>query len=120
VSKVVCCLAIGRRLPQGDGVPTINYSLQNAGSGSGDWLPAVIIVWGIVWLLNLAIVLKRSDYDPITRLTWVLVLILVPFFGILLYWFIAPDARSRVIYSADDDTGGTPWKGKPGYTLKSK
>jgi hypothetical protein len=42
----------------------------------------VVSVWVIVWLLVLATALSRKDFDPITRLTWVLVIILetaVPF-----------------------------------------
>jgi hypothetical protein len=52
----------------------------------------VVSVWVIVWLLVLATALSRKDFDPITRLTWVLVIILVPIFGVVLFWVVAPTA----------------------------
>src|SRR3954468_11634088 len=47
-------------------------------------------VWMLVWVAVLANALARKDFDPITRLTWALVIILVPFFGVLLYFVLAP------------------------------
>jgi hypothetical protein len=38
----------------------------------------------------LATALARKDFDPVTRLTWAVVIILVPFFGVVLYWVVAP------------------------------
>lgn len=49
-----------------------------------------IVIWTIAWLVVLASALLRSDLDPVTRLTWVLVIILVPIFGVILYCFIGP------------------------------
>jgi hypothetical protein len=47
-------------------------------------------LWTLLWVVVLANALARKDFDPVTRVTWVLVIILVPFFGVLLYWVIAP------------------------------
>jgi len=45
----------------------MNYSVNLGSQGfSGDWLPYVLLLWGPIWLLNLALVLRRSDYDAIT------------------------------------------------------
>jgi hypothetical protein len=48
------------------------------------------IIWTIIWLMELADALSRKDFDPVTKLTWILVIILVPVFGVVFYWFIAP------------------------------
>jgi len=53
-------------------------------------------IWTVAWLLVLATALSRRDLDPVTRLTWVLVIILVPVFGVLVYWVVAPKAPSEV------------------------
>ena len=88
----------------------MNYSVNLGSQGfSGDWLPYVLLLWGPIWLLNLALVLRRSDYDAITKLTWVIVIIFVPFFGVLLYWFIAPE-RARRGSAPLSDLSGMPWK----------
>jgi hypothetical protein len=78
---------------------------------SGDWLPYFVVTWLTVWIGSLALVLRRPDYDPITRLTWVIVVIFVPFFGVLLYWLVAPDSRTRRIEPMSD-VSGTPWEKK--------
>jgi ribosomal protein L40E len=48
------------------------------------------ILWIIVQLVVLAGALSRKDLDAVTKLTWILVIILVPVFGVFFYWFIAP------------------------------
>jgi ribosomal protein L40E len=48
------------------------------------------ILWIIVWLVVLASALSRKDVEPVTKLTWILVIILVPVFGVVLYWVVAP------------------------------
>ncbi len=98
-----------------------NLSIPPNGSYSGDWLPillpAVFVVWLIVWLLSLALALTRPDFDPITRLTWIVVLVSVPFFGLILYWAIAPQRPRRTI-DTSNDLAGTPWENNPGHTTK--
>jgi len=64
-------------------------------------------VWTIVWLLVLATALARKDLDPVTRLTWVLVIILVPFFGVLLYWLVAPASEVEQEAKKDYTTQAT-------------
>lgn len=54
----------------------------------------VLVIWMIVWVAVLGSVLARKDFDPVTKLTWVLVVILVPFFGVALYWLIAPTQQA--------------------------
>lgn len=61
--------------------------------GSGEI--AFLSICVLVWLLVLATALSRKDLDPVTRLMWVLVIILVPIFGVLLYWFVAPHAARK-------------------------
>jgi len=51
------------------------------------------IIWMIIWLMELAAALSRKDFDPVTKLTWILVIILVPVFGVVFYWFIAPASK---------------------------
>ncbi len=53
------------------------------------------MLWTLVWLIVLAGVLTRKDMEPIQQLMWVLVIILVPFFGVLLYWTMAPNAPTQ-------------------------
>ena len=100
-------------------MPTFNLTLQSGGTGSGDWLPYVALGWLALWLWNLAVVLIRSDFDAITRLTWLIVLIFIPFFGVFLYWFIAPNARARIIDPPGSQTSGTPWRNDPHHTLRN-
>lgn len=47
-------------------------------------------LWTLLSIAVLSVALGRQDFDPVTRLTWVLVIILVPFFGVPLYWLVAP------------------------------
>ena len=104
----------------------INIQLS---SGSGDWLIPVLFIWSVVWLFVLAAVLHRKDFDPITRLTWVVVVIFVPFFGVILYLAIAPSnpKNSPREYSfgkknsdPSNQLSGTPWENDPSFTAKSK
>jgi hypothetical protein len=72
----------------------------------------VLSVWGIVLLFTLAHPLERADLDPVTRLTWVLVLLLVPLFGIALY-FALGNRAPRLDGRADSEVYGTPWASDP-------
>ncbi len=96
----------------------LDFSYLPNGSSSGDWLPFVLPVLLVLWLGSLALALGRSDFDPVTRLTWVIVLIFVPFFGIVLYWAIAPPVPRRTI-DTSNDRAGTPWENNPGHTTKN-
>jgi len=99
----------------------INIQLSSS-SGSGDWLVPALLIWGVIWLFALATVLYRSDFDPVTKLTWVVVVIFVPFFGVLLYWAVGPNNPQnspREFSKSSDSTNqlsGTPWENDPGYT----
>jgi ribosomal protein L40E len=61
-------------------------------------------LWTLVWMIVLATVLTRKDFDPVTRLTWALVVILVPFFGVVLYWVVAPRQPRETAKTARDYT----------------
>jgi hypothetical protein len=68
-------------------------NMQTTFNSSSSALPSILFwffLWTLFWLVVLANALARKDFDPITRLTWALVIILVPFFGVLLYFVLAP------------------------------
>jgi hypothetical protein len=100
---------------------TINYPST---SGGGDWLPFIVPIYLLVWVVVLGVILTRKDLDPVTRLTWVLVVILVPVAGILLYLFLSParEFKCHGQYRDESDSlSGTPWENDPGHTrLRSK
>lgn len=54
----------------------------------------VLVAWLVAWLVSFWSALSRPDFKPVTRLTWVLVLIFVPCVGLLFYWLLAPRPRS--------------------------
>ena len=69
----------------------------------------VFALWTLLWVAVLAVALGRTDFEPVTRLTWVLVIILVPFFGVLLYWAVAPkQPRERAKDFTDQPTTCVP------------
>ncbi len=55
------------------------------------------ILWLLVWLWTMWQALARTDLDPVTKLMWVLVVILVPIAGVFFYCFLAPDAPRRAL-----------------------
>jgi len=87
-------------------------------SGSGDWIIPLLLIWSVVWLFALAGVLYRKDLDPVTKLMWVVVVIFVPFFGVVLYW-MCPDLQRKTI-DTSNQLSGTPWENDPGYGAKGK
>ena len=50
-------------------------------------------VWMLVFVITLALLLQRKDLEPIPKFMWVFVVSAVPFFGVILYWFIGPKTR---------------------------
>ena len=74
--------------------------MQNTFLIPNNSLPAipifVAVIWAIVWLVTLAFALIRKDLDPVTRLTWVLVIIFVPFFGVVFYWTLGLEKRTAL------------------------
>jgi hypothetical protein len=98
-----------------------------SGSSPGDDLLPVLVIYGVLWLLSLARVLLRNDWEPVTKLTWVVVVIFVPVFGILFYWFLAPDSpslfftpREKKGSDSSHQLSGTPWENDSGHLSKSK
>lgn len=89
----------------------INIQLN---SSSGDWLIPLLLIWSVIWLFVLATVLFNKDLDPVTKLTWIIVVIFVPFFGVFLYW-IRPELPKKKI-DPSNQLSGTPWEDDPGYT----
>ena len=59
----------------------------------------------ILYLMNLALVfyaafgLIMRRQDPVKTLSWVVVLILLPYIGLLLYLFLGRNFRKKKIYS---------------------
>jgi len=87
-----------------------------------DHSPALIIfllAWAGTWLSAIVTILIRKDFDPITRLTWVIVVIFVPIFGILFYAWLAPVLLSKRKATSLHSLSGTPWEHNPGHTIKS-
>ncbi len=79
----------------------------------------MILAYVAVWLLTLGLALTRQDLHPVTVLTWVLVIILVPFFGIFFYAFLAPSRQLPEWHGKRTDLSGTPWENNPGFIAKS-
>jgi len=79
---------------------------------------ALLLIWGVLWLFSLATVLYSKDFDPVTKLTWVVVVIFVPFFGILLYWSRPGLAKETI--DSSNQLAGTPWENDPNYTTRNK
>ncbi len=75
---------------------------------------AALSVWGVILLFTLAQALERADLDPVTRLTWVLVVLLVPLFGIALYLALGNRAP-RLDGRPDSEVYGTPWAEDPNH-----
>jgi hypothetical protein len=98
---------------------SINYpwnSVSTAGQGE---VLIFLAIYGLLWLLALGRVLTRADLDPVTRLTWVIVVIFVPVVGIFLYVLVAPPAWSPRDPTRPDvvhPLAGTPWENDPGHT----
>ena len=98
----------------------INIQLSSSSGHSGDWLIPFLLICGVIWLFVLAAVLYNKDLDPITKLTWVVVVIFVPFFGVFLYWFRPGQTIPGQTIDPSKQLSGTPWENNPGYTDKSK
>ena len=99
----------------------VNISPFFALASRGDWLPVVVVAWTVVWLCSLGSALSRQDFDATTRLTWVVVLIFVPFFGVFLYWGLSPNPPPKVprrVIDPSNQLSGTPWEVDPGHTTK--
>jgi len=80
-------------------------------------LVVIFFAWIVIFLVSLSHAMGRVDLDPVSRLTWVVVLILVPFFGVLLYAISLLTIRQpRQTY--ESDVSGTPWADNPGFTGK--
>lgn len=56
-------------------------------------LKIVGTIWMLVFLITLALLLLRKDLEAIPKFMWVFVVCVVPFFGVFLYWFLAPKTR---------------------------
>jgi hypothetical protein len=76
------------------------------------------IVYFIFWLFALSSLLARTDLDPVEKLTWVIVMIFVAFFGLIFYLAIAParNLRSNRKIHRSNQLAGTPWENDPGHT----
>jgi hypothetical protein len=62
---------------------------------SFDDFVAFAVLWIVVWLGFLYRILTREDFDVLTRILWVIVVVFVPVFGVGLYLVAAPDPASR-------------------------
>lgn len=48
---------------------------------------SLMVIYVIVWLVVMVSVLDRRDMTSVNRFLWVFILVMVPVFGPLLYWF---------------------------------
>lgn len=80
------------------------------------------VVWIVVWLWFLFRILTREDFDVLTRILWVIVVVFVPIFGVGLYLEGAPDPAGRKSgakrgpVNLASDVSGTPWETDSGHT----
>jgi Phospholipase_D-nuclease N-terminal len=107
----------------------MNIPLFNTNPNDLPW--TFIILSGIAWLAILFRILSRPDFKTNEKLLWVIIVIFVPFFGMFLYAFAAPDAvasRTRKRHPQTkppgaiipgSDVSGTPWAKNPNYTNES-
>jgi len=93
----------------------MNFDFHMPDAGGG----VILLGWITAWVITLATVLSRRDFDPVTRLTWVVVVIFVPLFGILLYASMAPGREVSRRIDAHNPLAGTPWEDNPSYTSKA-
>jgi len=87
-------------------------------SAEQGWGLGLILLYFLFWLLSLGLALTRMDLDPVTRLMWVLVVILVPFVGMILYFVLSPARPTEPRFARrrhESDRSGTPWENDPGY-----
>jgi hypothetical protein len=89
-------------------------------NGTGEFHWGWIVLWGIIWLAVLWRILTRDDFDTLSRILWVIVVIFVPFFGVLLYLHAAPASVRKPIEEKSktgrSDVAGTPWAKDSGFT----
>ena len=80
------------------------------------------VVWIVVWRWFLFRILTREDFDVMTRILWVIVVVFVPVFGVGLYLVAAPDPAGRRSgakrgpVNLASDVSGTPWETDSGHT----
>ena len=95
----------------------MKIEISNADLDSFPWLLAALLT--LVWLLVLFRILTRTDFDTPAKILWVLVVILVPLFGMPLYWLAAPRpvtaAKKNHSIELQSDVAGTPWANDPGF-----
>jgi type VI protein secretion system component VasK len=66
-------------------------------------LIVLAVIWLVIWLFVLYRLLARPDLRPVTKFMWVFVVVSVPFFGVLFYWF-CPIRRYRPRRDEDWDS----------------
>jgi hypothetical protein len=77
----------------------------------------VAAVVAILWLGTLVDLLRRTDIDPVTRLTWVIVVLFLNLIGAIIYVIWGPQGKSVARPAQESDTSGTPWENDPGHRL---
>lgn len=79
----------------------------------------LVLVYLLVFFFEMKGLLADENLDPITKLTWTIVLIFVPVLGILLLYIVAPRgkiAKVRLSHTPEDNLKGTPWENDPSHT----
>ncbi|MBN3041132.1 MAG: PLDc N-terminal domain-containing protein [Candidatus Omnitrophica bacterium] len=66
-------------------------------------IPVIVIIllmalFPLLWLLTLISALSAKNEDPVEKLTWVLVIILLPVIGAIIYWILKGGVVARIIF----------------------
>ncbi|SDT93888.1 Phospholipase_D-nuclease N-terminal [Verrucomicrobium sp. GAS474] len=102
-------------------MPSLNLSFSSLSSLNDLW--PVMLFWAILFVGTLVELLRRRGFDPVTRLTWVVIVVFVPVVGLFLYWLVPKDFSEPLEKAApkkaspSNSLAGTPWENDPGHTL---
>jgi hypothetical protein len=89
-----------------------------------DWPAWLLLVHLLFLTFCLWELLSSREIDPVNRLTWVIVLLLLPGIGVILYFCIPYRGYDRVQpvkLTRDqeaDNLKGTPWENNPDHVRK--
>jgi len=77
--------------------------MDSAGSGIWQIISAVLYIMNLFLAVYAATSMVMRRQDPVKTLTWVTVLILLPYFGLVFYFFFGMHYRKKRLYSFKGD-----------------